>query len=174
MTTSLWPNKLIIIVIFQITWRHELKTIICLISSVLWSSTSEAWSAGPPQERGLGRSPHLPPADRMCRMSWTDRAKKAVKLTYIALRSAQFPSHGSKDKMLIALRCIQHFGSFCLPYILITAFTLLARVHNITPDCSKLCSKWVAKEQRLAAQWYTAVRWSLIFVHLDAILETLI
>jgi len=59
----LWPNKLIIIVIFQITWRHELKTIICLISSVLWSSMSEAWSAGPPHEWGLGRSTHLPPSN---------------------------------------------------------------------------------------------------------------
>jgi len=86
-------------------------------------------------------------------MSGTDRAKKAVKLTArTASRIAQFPLHGSREKMLIALCGIRQFGSFCQPYIWIAAFTLLARVHNITSDCSKLFSQWAAKEQRLAAQ----------------------
>jgi hypothetical protein len=58
--------------------------------------------------------------------------KKAVTLTTnSASRSARFPLHASKDKMLIALRGVQQFGSFCQPYIRIAAFTLLARVHSI-------------------------------------------
>lgn len=86
-------------------------------------------------------------------MSGTDRAKKAVKLTaHTASRSAQFRLRGSGEEMLIALCGIRQFGSFCRLYIRIAVFTLLARVHNITPDCSKLFSKWVANEQRLAAQ----------------------